>query len=117
MKAPLALLFAGALACACGPRPASDEPTAELEPVDGVVPIPAQPESPPPAEPPAAPSGEPAEAASLPAMNQEDCEKVGTVVGDPGDGRTRRPDFVCPNGKKPVGTVASGIEGSACCPN
>ena len=49
-------------------------------------------------------------------MNQQECEKVGTVVGDPGDGRTRKPDFTCSNGKKPIGFVTLGIEGSVCCP-
>lgn len=50
-------------------------------------------------------------------MTVEECEaRQGTVVGDIGDGAVHRPDYVCPSGEPPIGTVPSGIEGAVCCP-
>jgi len=49
-------------------------------------------------------------------MAPESCTaQGGTVVGDPGDGSTHRPDFRCPSGKAPIGEVDQGIEGAVCC--
>ncbi|AKF05681.1 hypothetical protein [Sandaracinus amylolyticus] len=46
----------------------------------------------------------------------EQCESCGGfVVGDPGDGRTHRADFRCPDGTPSMGSVSFGIEGGACC--
>ena len=58
----------------------------------------------------------PNDAVERPTLSVEDCEKTGYVVGDPGDGRTHRADFVCPDGAAPIGNVALPIEGAACCP-
>lgn len=58
---------------------------------------------------------------SRPVYTIEQCEAAGgVVVGDPGDGRTTRPDYVCESsGMPPLGTIdfaSSGfIEGGACC--
>ena len=116
----LAVTLSMLLAPACTPRPASTEDAAskpqateDIVPVDGVKPT--SPGLAPGGEPPP-PSGGEQGTDKAPPMSPEDCEKVGTVVGDPGDGRTRSPDFVCPNGKKPIGLVSLGIEGSVCCP-
>jgi hypothetical protein len=55
-------------------------------------------------------------------LTPEECSaRGGTIIGDPGDGSTHRPDFVCPSGAPPIGDVAAGsgaagIEGAACCP-
>jgi hypothetical protein len=56
-------------------------------------------------------------------LTQEECAiRGGSVVGDIGDGATRRPDYVCANGSAPLGNIAppaSGpiaVEGSICCP-
>ena len=49
-------------------------------------------------------------------------EMAGTIVGDPGDGRIHRPDYVCENGQPPLGPIefAEGqpipVEGAVCCP-
>jgi hypothetical protein len=51
-----------------------------------------------------------------PQLSVAECEAKGVIVGDPGDGRTHRPDFRCDDGSEPLGNVASGIEGAACCP-
>ena len=69
-------------------------------------------------------TGEPPKAApERKAISQEDCQaQGGTVVGDIGDGATHRPDYVCPSGKPPLGSIAPpaggpiAIEGSVCCP-
>ena len=53
--------------------------------------------------------------AGRPEMSAEECEARGTVVGDPGDGSVHRPEFRCPDGREPIGTVPSGIEGAVCC--
>lgn len=50
-------------------------------------------------------------------LTEDECaERGGEIIGDPGDGRTHQPDFVCPSGVPPIGSVRSGIEGAACCP-
>jgi hypothetical protein len=75
--------------------------------------------SPPPAEPATPASGR----TSRPALTSEQCEaRAGTVVGDIGDGATQRPDYVCPSGSAPIGSISSppggpvNIEGAVCCP-
>ena len=55
------------------------------------------------------------ETAGRPQMTVEECEARGAVVGDPGDGSVHRPEFRCPDGREPIGTVPSGIEGAVCC--
>jgi hypothetical protein len=57
------------------------------------------------------------------ALAQEECEaQNGSVMGDIGDGATRRPDYVCPSGKPPLGNIAPpqggpiAVEGAVCCP-
>lgn len=56
-------------------------------------------------------------------LTQTECEaQGGSVVGDIGDGATRRPDYICPSGKPPLGNIAPpaggpiAIEGNVCCP-
>ncbi|NUQ79938.1 MAG: hypothetical protein HUU21_41085, partial [Polyangiaceae bacterium] len=79
------------------------------------------PSQPPPTSPPA---GVPATGApERKAVTQGDCEaQGGSVVGDIGDGATHRPDYVCPSGRPPLGTIAAPaggpmpIEGAVCCP-
>lgn len=73
---------------------------------------------PPDGDPKAAPSGAPKAA-----LTQEACEaQGGEVVGDIGDGATHRPDYVCPSGRPPLGSISPpeggpvAIEGSVCCP-
>lgn len=51
------------------------------------------------------------------------CEAAGgTVVGDIGNGAIHRPDYRCPSGQPPLGSVVAepgkpgAIEGSVCCP-
>jgi hypothetical protein len=51
----------------------------------------------------------------LPTLSVGECESRGVLVGDIGDGRTQQPDFLCPDGQRPIGRVALGIEGSVCC--
>lgn len=68
-------------------------------------------------EPVTAPPSEPTRREERPAITSEECEQQGgTVVGDIGDGATQRPDYVCPSGQPPIGSVALGVEGSVCCP-
>lgn len=49
-------------------------------------------------------------------------EMGGTVIGDPGDGRVHKPDYVCASGRPPLGpiTFEKGepipVEGAVCCP-
>jgi hypothetical protein len=57
------------------------------------------------------------------AVTQGECEaQGGSVVGDIGDGAIHRPDYVCPSGRPPLGTIAPPeggpmpIEGAVCCP-
>ncbi|HUH02135.1 MAG TPA: hypothetical protein VML75_09060 [Kofleriaceae bacterium] len=98
------MLFA--LVAACG---SSTSPPTEPTPPDPTQTDPHEPG----AEDPL-PTDEPA---ARPTMTVEECEQVGTLIGDPGDGSVHRPDFRCPSGSEPVGTVPLGIEGSVCCPH
>lgn len=57
------------------------------------------------------------------AITQAQCEaQHGSVVGDIGDGAIHRPEYVCSNGKPPLGSIAPAAggpiatEGSVCCP-
>jgi hypothetical protein len=57
------------------------------------------------------------------AFAQEACEaQGGSVTADIGDGATRRPDYLCPSGKPPLGNIAPPaggpipVEGAVCCP-
>ena len=75
------------------------------------------------AAPPEPPAGEPTVAPKGKALTQEECEaQSGQVVGDIGDGAIHRPDYVCPSGKPPLGSIAPreggpiAVEGSVCCP-
>lgn len=93
MKLPiLCALFASSLITGCGAKQAQ------------------------PAQPAAAAPGE------RKTMAQGECERAGgSVVGDIGDGATHRPDYVCANGKAPLGNVAPAagaiaVEGAVCCP-
>lgn len=110
MRTLIAMMLFG-LVAACG---SSSTPPTEPTPTE---PTPTDPSQTDPNEPGAEeplPTDEPA---ARPTMTVEECEKVGTLVGDPGDGSVHRPEFRCPNGSEPVGTVPLGIEGSVCCPN
>ena len=56
-------------------------------------------------------------------LTREECTTHGgSVVGDIGDGATRRPDYVCANGSPPLGNIvqppggAIAVEGEVCCP-
>ena len=63
-----------------------------------------------------APPGVETPPASEPAklLTTEECgAKGGEVVGDPGDGSTRRNG--CPGGRQLLGNVKIGIEGGICC--
>ncbi|HWL85913.1 MAG TPA: hypothetical protein VNO21_08930 [Polyangiaceae bacterium] len=75
--------------------------------------------------PPPEASGNPSEKATTdqgnapttrPKMTAEECNAKGTVVGDIGDGKTHSPSYRCADGRSPIGTVPSGIEGAVCCP-
>lgn len=56
------------------------------------------------------------ETAERPSMTAEECEAAGgSVVGDIGDGAIHRPEYVCPSGQPPVGSIPLGVEGSVCC--
>ena len=79
----------------------------------------------PPAPAPDAPAEGASDAATAerPKLTQAQCEgQGGTVTGDIGDGATRRPDYVCASGKRPLGNIvppAGGpiaVEGAVCCP-
>ncbi len=79
------------------------------------------PSQPPPTSPPA--GGPATDAPESKAITQGECEaQGGSVVGDIGDGATHRPDYVCPSGRPPLGTIAppeggpTPIEGAVCCP-
>ena len=59
-----------------------------------------------------------------PTLTAQACEASGgSIVGDIGDGAIHRPEYRCPNGAKPTGSIqpAEGgpiaIEGSVCCPH
>lgn len=66
----------------------------------------------------------PADAPSdRPSLTDAECQaKGGTVIGDIGDGAIHKPDYVCANGKPPLGSIRVegdapvAIEGSVCCP-
>ena len=56
-------------------------------------------------------------------LTSEQCDaQGGEVVGDIGDGATRRPDYLCPDGRPPTGNIAAPeggpmpVEGAVCCP-
>ena len=56
-------------------------------------------------------------------LSAEACEASGgALVGDIGDGAIHRPEYRCPNGAKPTGSIraaegaAIAVEGSVCCP-
>jgi hypothetical protein len=96
-----ALLALALTACAGSPAPSTGP--AEPAPTQGPAPDEAAP--------------------SRPSISAEECQsKGGTVVGDIGDGATRRADYVCPSGGAPIGNVAPpaggpiAIEGNVCCP-
>lgn len=44
------------------------------------------------------------------------------MVGDIGDGAVHRPEYVCPSGHPPLGSIVAGagepigVEGAVCCP-
>jgi hypothetical protein len=66
---------------------------------------------------------EPASPGSRPQLTAEACEAGGgMVVGDIGDGAIHRPDYRCPSGAAPSGSIRAAeggpiaIEGSVCCP-
>jgi hypothetical protein len=67
-------------------------------------------------------SPDPAAPAARPSVSAADCEaQGGEVVGDIGDGAIHRPDYVCPAGEPPIGSISSepgaavAVEGSVCC--
>jgi hypothetical protein len=69
-------------------------------------------------------SGLPEEAPARPTMTAQACEASGgALVGDIGDGAIHRPEYRCPNGAKPSGSIRAAeggpiaIEGSVCCPH
>jgi hypothetical protein len=74
--------------------------------------------------PPSPPAGDPANSTpDRKVITQDDCEaQGGSSVGDIGDGATRRPDYLCPSGKRPLGSLAPpaggpiSVEGAVCCP-
>ncbi len=81
-------------------------------------PGPAQPSDPPPGDPP--PGDPPTE---RPSMTAAECQgQSGSVVGDIGNGAIHRPDYLCDNGKPPIGTIVPtegepiASEGAVCCP-
>lgn len=80
-----------------------------VEPAPTSAPVPGETEAAPPAE--------------RPQLTAEDCAaQGGTLVGDIGDGAIHRPDYRCPSGAEPSGTITSAgggpiaVEGSVCCP-
>ena len=72
----------------------------------------------------AQPESSPAEVtAARPSLSAQACEASGgALVGDIGDGAIHRPEFRCPNGAKPSGSIRAAegapiaVEGSVCCP-
>lgn len=63
------------------------------------------------------------EGTERPSLTAAECEaKGGQIVGDIGDGAIHRPDYTCPSGHKPLGSIAASgdgpiaVEGSVCCP-
>lgn len=108
-----AVTFAGLLGCGGSQNapeapaaPPPTEPEREPEPVPGDA-------SPTPSE----------NAPSRPAVTPEACKASGgVVIGDIGDGAIHRPEYRCPSGAAPTGTIRGpeggpmAIEGSVCCP-
>lgn len=82
------------------------------------------PEAPPAAEPTPDAAAPPTEGApARPQMTAQACESSGgSVVGDIGDGAIHRPDYRCPSGAAPTGSIQAAeggpiaVEGSVCCP-
>jgi hypothetical protein len=77
----------------------------------------------PPAAPPRAPASPEATETERQELSSDQCEaQGGEVVGDIGDGATRRPGYLCPGGKPPTGNIAAPeggpmpVEGAVCCP-
>ncbi len=69
-----------------------------------------------------APEVKEAFAPSRPALYRQDCLDAGAnIIGDIGDGRIHRQDYLCPNNQPPLGTIiysdgeAMPIEGEVCC--
>jgi len=65
----------------------------------------------------------PADTPARPQLTVAACEASGgTVVGDNGDGAIHRPDYRCPNYRKPNAVIRApegepiAVEGSVCCP-
>jgi len=61
--------------------------------------------------------------AARPVLTAEACEASGGAVqGDIGDGAIHRPEYRCPNGAKPSGSIGApqggpiAVEGAVCCP-
>jgi len=86
----------------CGSKPPAESPTAET-PAEAPVEAPAQ--------------------AERPAITADECTaQGGSVVGDIGDGAIHKPDYRCPSGAEPSGSIKSSgdapvaVEGSVCCP-
>jgi hypothetical protein len=94
---PVLLLFCGASAgCGASPQPPA-APAAPATPSEG--------------------------AGERPQLTAEACQSSGgTVVGDIGDGAIHKPDYRCPSGAAPSGSIRPppggpiAIEGSVCCP-
>ena len=64
------------------------------------------------------------DAPARPTLTAQACEASGgSLVGDIGDGAIHRPEYRCPNGAKPSGSIRAAeggpmaIEGSVCCPH
>jgi hypothetical protein len=100
-----AILFSCATLLGCGSKqsPPAESPATEA-----------------PAEPTADATAAPAE---RPKLTADECTASGgSVVGDIGDGAIHRPDYRCPSGAEPSGSIQSAadepvaVEGSVCCP-
>jgi len=55
-------------------------------------------------------------------ITSEACQSMGgTVFGDPGDGSVLSPEYLCPSGDPPIGTILfteeepTAVEGAVCC--
>lgn len=71
----------------------------------------------------ATPPGPSPAPAARPSLSEETClEQGGSMVGDIGDGAVHRPEYVCPSGHPPLGSIVAGagepigVEGAVCCP-
>jgi hypothetical protein len=100
---------------ASGPVPPADSPSSPESAGDAATPEPAADE--------AADAAAPEPADDEP-LTRAVCEKRGgTVVGDIGDGAIHKPDYRCPSGEPPLGSIvpAQGepiaSEGAVCCPS